>query len=221
MAAVEEIERYLAEGIAAGKIGYGDRFPSRSALASKFNTSVATVSSAFQRLSAEHDLEYVAGKGVFLTAPTPKKQLFTIGLIGSGASKFAAGKHITNGPYWGMGILPSLLKHAEEYDYAVTAIPQTHAEPIDIDRIADCDVDCLISHGVQLREETVLELRRRGIPLVLGNRGDLSLPLLGTSYVDYATTDLYHEVVRLFNGCGHQRVACVMTVVRQCMDKLA
>ncbi|HHH75601.1 MAG TPA: GntR family transcriptional regulator [Phycisphaerae bacterium] len=210
MVAVEKIEKHLVASIASGAIGYGDRFPSRSDLAEQFKTSLATVSSAFRRLSKEHSLEYVAGKGVYLTEKTSEKKLLTIGLIGPGASGYAAGQRHLDDQYWG-AIAYHLLRHAGEYKCALLAVPETSEEPLDIDRIEGFGADCLISHSIPfLQKETVLELRRRGIPLVLGNRGGGELPLLGASYVDYDTANAYRGAVRQFHNCGHQRIACVL-----------
>jgi len=206
MVVVEKIEKHLAASIASGAIGYGDRFPSRSDLAEQFKTSLTTVSNAFQRLSKEHNLKYVTGKGVYLTEKTSEKKLLTIGLIGGGAR---SGQQHPNDPYMGT-VAHSLIMYAGDHNYALLAIPQTSEEPLDIDRIEDFGVDCLISHGVPLCKQTVLEFRRRGIPLVLGHRGSGNLPLLGASYVDYDNRGLYGQAVRQFHDCGHQRIACVM-----------
>ena len=208
MAVVEEIEKYLAGSIASGEIGYGDRLPSRSSLAARFDTSMSTVSNAIQRLSDDHPLKSVAGKGIFLLAESEKKNL-TLGMIGAGASSCTAGVR-PDGDYWG-SILSTLMQQACEHNYALIAIPGTREEPVDIDRIVGYGVDCVISYGIRLREQTVQEFRQRGIPLVLGNRGDGHLPLLGASYVDYDNVGLFRDTVRLFHGHGHQRIACVMT----------
>ena len=208
MAVVEEIEKHLTASIASGVIGYGDKLPSRSHLATQFRASPTTVSSAIQRVSKAHNLKFVPGKGVFLLAESEKKTL-TIGLIGAaGASSYSAAARDTN-PYW-RNILRNLMEQACEHNYALIAIPGTRAEPLDIDRIASYNINCLLSYGVRLREQTVMELRYRNIPLVLGNRGDGHLPLMGVSYVDDDTRGLFCNVVRLFHSHGHQRIACVM-----------
>ncbi|MEN7972723.1 MAG: substrate-binding domain-containing protein [Verrucomicrobiota bacterium] len=206
MAVVEEIERHLAESIASGEIGYGDKLPSRSHLAARFRASPTTVSSAIQRVSKEHNLKFIPGRGVFLVEP--EKRVRTIGMIGTGVRSYNDAVH-DNDPYWG-NLLHSLMKQACEHDYALIAIPGTREEPLDVDRIAGFDLDCLLSYGVRLREQTVMDLRRRNIPLVLGNRGDGHLPLLGASYVDYDNVGLFHDAVRLFHDHGHRRIACVM-----------
>ena len=208
MAVVEEIEKHLAESIASGVIGYGNKLPSRSHLAAQFHASPTTVSSAIQRISKEHNLKFIPGKGVFLLA-APEKRVRTIGLIGAGVRSYNDAVHDRD-PYWG-SVLHSLMHQACEHDYALIAIPGTREEPLDIDRIASFDVDCLLSYGVRLREQTVMELRHRNIPLVLGNRGDGRLPLLGASYVDYDNVGLFRDAVRLFHSHGHRRIACVMT----------
>ena len=206
MAVVQDIKEHLTASIASGAIRCGDKLPSRSHLAIQFRASPTTVSSAIQRISQEHNLKFIPGKGVFLLAESEKKPL-TIGLIGAGVSSYAT-EIQPDGDYWG-SIVHSLIKYAEKHDFALLAIPGTNEEPINVDRIESYDVDCVMGYGIQIHEQTVLDFRKRGIPL-LGNPPHRDFKLPGTSFVTYDNTRLFRDVVNQLHKQGHQRIACVV-----------
>jgi DNA-binding LacI/PurR family transcriptional regulator len=206
LAVVKKIEEHLAESIASGAIGYGEKLPSRSHLAAQFRVSPTTVSRAIQRISQEYNLKFVPGKGVFLQAESERQPL-TIGLIGAGVSCYATGIQLDDN-YFGP-IMNSLRKYAEENDFALLAIPGIKKEPIDIDRIASYGANCIVSCGGQLSEQTVLDFRKRGIPL-LGNPPHSDFMLPGTSFVAYDNIHLFRDAVHQFHKQGHQRIACVV-----------
>lgn len=206
---MEKINTYLSENFESGATKPGDRLPSRSVLAKKFNVSLGTVSVALRRLAKKHPLKFVPGSGVFLSESALDKGTFTIGLVGPFASQVAKNQtSLVEQSYWA-NIAQSIMHCCDEKNLALLVIPNTSQEPLDIDRIESFGASCLISHGVPLRKETVFEFRRRGIPLLLGNRGDGSLSSLGASYVDYDVVACFRDAVRIFNERGHERMACV------------
>ena len=207
--AIERIVAHIASRIEVGAIKPGDRLPSRSALAEQFDVVLGTVSIALRRLDKLHPLNFRPGKGVFLSDGKEGRRPFTIGLIGLYASQMAREQDDTpSRDYWS-SIVRNIMLSCEKQQYALLFISATAREPLDLDRIASTGADCLVSHAISLSRETVLELRRRGQPLVLGNRGDGSLPSLGTSYVDYGVVDVFRQAVRIFCEEGRERIACV------------
>jgi len=208
---IEKINTYLSEHFESGATKPGDRLPSRSVLAKKFNVSLGTVSIALRRLAKKHPLKFVPGSGVFLSERDLDKGTFTIGLVGPFASQIARNRSSLSARGYWANIARSIMHCCDEKNLALLVIPDTSQEPLDIDRVESFGASCLITHGVPLRKETVFEFRRRGIPLLLGNRGDGSLPSLGVSYVDYDVVACFRDAVRIFNERGHERIACVFT----------
>ena len=206
---MEKINTYLSECFESGATKPGDRLPSRSVLAKKFNVSLGTVSVALRRLAKKHPLKFVPGSGVFLSERDIDKGTFTIGLVGPFASQVARNQtSLIEQSYWA-NIAQSIMHCCDEQNLAMLVIPDTSQEPLDIDRIESFGASCLVTHGVSLRKETVFEFKRRGIPLLLGNRGDGSLSSLGASYVDYDVVGCFRDAVSIFNDRGHERIACI------------
>ena len=208
--ATGRILEHLAYHIASGTIKEGDRLPSRSVLAEQFGVARCTVSLALRRLATRYPLDFQAGKGVFLSGKKENKRPFTIGMIGPYASEIACEKSMARSRGYWSAIVNSIMLSCEKHRHALLFVPDTAREPLDIDRIESLGVDCLISHGILLARETALELRRRGQPLLLGNRGDGSLPSLGFSYVDYGVVDMFRQTARMLCQEGHKRIAYVM-----------
>lgn len=207
--AVERVAEHLSTKIASGEIKAGERLPPSSALARQFNTSTATVSAAIRSLSEKCQIEYAPGKGVFLSGKSAEKKAFTIGIIGSYAGRIAHHEQ-AGGQFSSSGLLlESIMHFAGEQEFIVMGLPGTAGEPLGIDKIASYGVNCLVSYGFQISRQSVMELKRRNIPLLLGNRGDGSLPATGASYVDHDTAGMFREAVRIFHGKGHQRIACL------------
>ena len=207
---IEQIHDHLADQIVSGAIAVGDQLPSRSALARQFGVSLGTVGIAVQRLGESMPLRSVPGAGVYLCERSPKEETFTIALIGTNASMIARDRGALHASESYLApVIQRIMLCCHERKLALLTIPGTSAEPLDVYRIASFGADCLISHGVPHRKETILELRRRGIPLVMGNRGDGSLPLLGASYVDYDSRGVFRDAVRVFHEHGHRRIATV------------
>ena len=140
------------------------------------------------------------------------KEVFTIGFIGATATAAASEANLlaqfSSRAYW-YEILRGVTHHAMARNCAILIIPNSSKEPLDFDRLASLQLDCLISHDIRLSEDTVYELRRRGIPLILGNRGDGSLARLGASYVDTDDIGLIRQGMRLLHDHGHERIACL------------
>ena len=208
--ATELVARRLSERIKAREFRPGDRLPSRSVLAREFDVSLGTVSIALRRLARTHGLRFVPGSGVFLGPENPAPALFTIGLFGRHASRAAEGRGAVSprNTYWGP-ILESIVNCAARKFQAVVLIPGTADELLDLDRVLSCNVNCLICHGLDLSRETVLDIKRRGTPLVLGRRPSDDVLSVGVSYVDYDWIGGLRRAMRLFAQAGHTRVACI------------
>ena len=207
--ASDRLAAHLLEQIDRGAFEEDGKLPSRSALARRFEVSLPTVTAAIRSLSDRRLVEFVPGKGIFVASEhRSATRSFTVGLIGWFASHYAAEAPLFEG-YW-RGIFRSLVTAANRRDCAVSTIPGTDAEPLDIPRVVSHRPDCLISHGIELRAETVRELRRRGMPLVMGNR---YLESEGVSYVDYDVAGGFREVVRILHERGHRRIACLLPSV--------
>lgn len=202
---IENVAEYLSTKIASGEFVEGDRLPSRSVLARQFGLSTAAVSIAIKKLADRHLLEFVPGKGVFLSAKETSPKTFTIGLIGQFASHMANGGH-PDGPY-AKPIVEGIVRSAGERNCVVSVFPETREEPLDIDRIEAHGADCLICEGLDIRAETVLELRRRGLPLLLISQVHGSLQATGVSCVYYNVVGAIRRAVRLFFERGHRRIA--------------
>jgi len=208
---IAKVALYLTREIESGRYAPGDRLPPRADLAREFNLSESAISCALKLVSRKHPLTFVPGRGVFVKKTEPETRTITIGLIGRYAKEFA--RTTGRGPGASFSyyrpILQNIITHANRRHCALVAIPRTDAEPLDVERIVSYGVKCLIClicHGVYPRWETCVELKRRGIPLVLGHRGDDSLPRRGVSYVDYDWAGGFRQAVRLFYERGHRRI---------------
>lgn len=201
-----KLAAYLRGRIKRASVKPGDKIPSRSALARHFHVSLPTVTAAISMLSKQGLVEFVPGKGFFVPVKGARQpRPLTIGLIGWYASRQAGSlpefDHYWKAIYW------SLVAEAATRGFGLSLIPGTDHEPLDIEKILSHRPDALISHGICLRWETVHELRRRGVPLVLGNR---HLVEYGVSYVDDNAAKGFHDAVRIFSEHGHRRIACIL-----------
>jgi len=205
--ATDKVVSHLLAEIENGKIKPGDKLPSRTRLAQNFSVSLPTVTEAYRRLSENDLVTHVPGKGVYLAGENKQRTYpMTIGVVGMFASRSGLAVMEQKG-YWA-GLLSSLTLHAHEKDYGVLLVPGTAKEPLDLNRVRAYRPAAVISIGIQLSAETVIEFRRRGIPLLLGNR---HLENLGVSYVDYDNADTFRRVVRLFYERGHRHIAALVT----------
>lgn len=205
--ATEQVAKYLLEEIQQGRIKAGDKLPPRGMLARKFKISPTSVSAAISSVSKTKRVKFVPGKGLYLSASDrPARRTFTVGLIGWLASHpSTVGARVDN--YWS-GILSSLTFHASKRGWALSFIPRTDREPLDVEWILEHHPDALISHGICLREETVLELRRRGVPLIL--LGGRRLEHLDVSSVQFDATGGFRKAAEIFTDHGHRKVACLL-----------
>lgn len=211
LTAIDQIIQHLSDSVKAGEFTSGDRLPSRSVLARKFGISPGTVSIALRRLAKIHALEFKPGRGVFLAGEDAAKDRLNIGLIGRYASTSADdmnGAGVRRHGYW-PAILHSIVSCCAKRNYAVVVIPETMQEPLDLDRVLSHRVGCLISHGLDLHRSTILEIKRRGIPLILGRRPNDRVLSVGVSYVDYDWVGGLRQSLKIFSERGHDRVACI------------
>lgn len=206
----DEITAYLTGRIESGQIAEGDKLPSRAELARQFNTSQTTVTYALRNLARQRRLRHVAGQGIFLASDSDDLRTFTIGLIGRYASQMAQDQPLFRVPsgYW-TPIVNSILHACQERKLAVLVIPNTDREPVNLSRLQAFGTDVLISHGIMLNPQTVVELRRMGIPIVVGNRGDGALQRVGASTVDYDWAGGFRRAARIFHAKGHRRILAV------------
>ena len=209
--AIDEVTQYLSDRVNAGEFTCGDRLPSRSVLARRFHVSPGTISIALRRLNAIHPLDFAPGVGVFLAREDAAKDVLRIGLIGRYASSAAdnvnsAGRRRDS--YW-EPILQSIVNGCARQGHVVVVIPESAQEPLDLDRILSHGARCLISHGIDLHRSAVLEIKRRGVPLILGRRPSDSVLSVGVSYVDYDWAGGLRQAMDIFARRGHTRIACV------------
>ena len=208
-----QVASYLIRQVEEGKLSTGDKLPSRDALARKFGVSSRTVSSALRMLTASGLVEHVPGKGVFVAErPEDEEAVLrraparTIAVIGWYAAHAEVGTRVRPGVGYGEGILNAIALYAHKAGMHVLLVPGTEKEPLDLQPLLDCQPSCVISLGIELRPETVLGLRRVGIPLVVGNR---QLVHLGVSYVDFDTAGCFARAAQIFYEHGHRRIATI------------
>ncbi len=202
----ERVIEYLLQQVKRSEIRVNDRFPSQTELAQKLNVSPATVGIALSQLAEQLPIEAIPGKGVFLRTESIRQRTFTIAIIGFFASRMGASGVPKQDTYW-QGILHSLHHEAHLHSEAIVWIPGTDHEPLDVDRMLMHRPDCVVSFGVSLRPETVVELRRRHVPLVSGNR---QCEEDGLSYVDYDTNGGFRRAAEVFHERGHRRIAALV-----------
>ena len=209
----ESIVSYIESEIANGRLQPGQKVPSRVELAERFNVSRQTVTTAIRSLADRGVVVHTAGRGVHVAeAPSSTTRGLTIGVIG-----WYAG-HLSKLPDVGLGIagywegaFKALSKFAHENGHGLLLIPQTDCEPLDVESILAYKPDVIVSIGIQLRPETVFELRRHDVQLLMGNR---QLEHLGVCYVDYDTEGDFRRMVRIFHDRGHERIAVIMQQMR-------
>ena len=209
--AIDGVREHLADRIRAGEFRSGDRLPSRSVLARQFGVSLGTVSLALRRLAKSHDLEFAAGRGVFLAREDAPREVLTIGLIGRYASQAARDPSAVSTrqhTYWAP-IFQSIVDCSARQRHSVVLIPDTAQEPLDLDWILSHGPKCLVSHGIDLSREAVLEIKRRGVPLCLGRRPNDHTLGIGVSYVDYDWVGGLLQAMGIFAERGRRRVACI------------
>lgn len=202
----ERMAAAILEQIERGEMTPGDKLPSRAVLARRFNVSLPTVTVAIRRLSQKGVVEFIPGRGIYLAGNAEgRRKTFKIGLIGWFASHYASSLPRFN-TYW-LGIFKSLVHQAGVRGYSITVIPDTDAEPVDVDMVLAHQPNVVISHGIRLSPETIGAFRKSGMPLLLGNRYD---DKAGVSYVDYDTAGGFREVVRIFRERGHSRIGALV-----------
>lgn len=202
----QQITDYLLDKVQRSAFSVGDRLPSRSALAQQFGVSNSTASIALNNLRKHVPMEWVPGKGFFLT--NPQVSLFKVGVIGRFASRLhsATTQHDV---YWHPLFL-SLQSEALRQRTTITWIPETEREPVNLDHVLDIRPDCVISFAIGLKPETCFALRERNVAYVSGN---YQLERLGISYVDYDWRGTFAEMVRIFHENGHRRIAVLAITV--------
>ena len=200
----------ILRDIESGVYKDGDRMPSRADLARRFSVSKSAAGCALQQVGRVYPLESVPGRGLFLNKSLARKP-FVIGMIGTWASWAAVGgvEALRGYHSYYPPILQSVIASSAAENCAVTMVPETAEEPLPFDRIEALGIQVAICHGLWPSRETVREFRRRGLPLVLGHRGDGSRARWGCSYVDYDWAGACRAAVRLFHERGHRRIAFV------------
>jgi len=202
---VRRVREFLIAEIERGAVDVGGKLPSRSEVAKKCNVALSTVTAALKELGSQGLVEFIPGKGIYLSKqPGHSVSTLTIGMIGWFASHPESAL-LPCDDFWQATFL-SLTAEAQARDIALVLIPKTEREPLQLDRITSYRLDAMISHCIEIRPQTVVALRRRGIPFLMGDR---HIEHTGVSYVDYDTVGDMGRVVEMFWSRGHRSMACI------------
>ncbi len=205
--AIDRMVDYLGQAIEAGEYREGDRLPSRSELSKQFGIHPGTAGVALKRLGEKLPLKFVMGKGVFVASAEQEAHTISLGVLGRFAS-LAEHEGILSDSYAG-ALLKNLILAGQSLGCHVGFIPNSDQLPLDMDYIASFDSDCAIMLGLPKDAETILEFKRRKIPLILDRPGDGSVATLGMSFVRDVTLEIIRRSARMFYEQGHRRIAMV------------
>jgi len=208
--AINAVENYLVEQIRSRAIRPGQPLPSRQELADRFGIALSSVGVAVKRLGEKHPLRFVPGHGVFLDDPERRPRVRTIAMIGPYATHHFEhpGQPASVHGYWGP-IHAGILAACGKANCALTYVPNVVRAPVDWDYIESFRADCVVSFGLPITPGMVMEAKRRGVRLVLGNRPDDDVLRLGVSYADFDNAGSFRSAVREFARRGHRRIGCV------------
>lgn len=207
---VEGIRSRLIAQIRRGSCRNGAKYFSRADLAARFRVSLPTMTHAMAPLLQQRLIQFVPGKGYFVTPPA-ERDLLRVAVIGPYSDMLDRaqrdGAAAPRDEYWGE-IYTDLLKACAQTPCLLTFAPQRFLpcpRPQEVRRLG---FNAVLTISLPWNGEMLREWLRAEMPFVSANRHWLP-ETAGVNYVDFDQVGMIHDVIDRLRALGHEYIGFV------------